>query len=246
MSKPLTTTHTSGSRGRKVLRYIFLALGILFFVLGAAIIYMTLFQEQKATALYGDVKLYAAEVIRENGGTPPGEQTSDNGLPLIRLEGEGGQVELDWCTGAFVHMLGYYDKNELPPVWSAHNSCGGDVILNWQIGTHFMVADQEYEVVDFRTAPQRGSTTDDLAGIQGDLVLQSCTYDGYTMYFMGAKKVKSAEEIKAEKEAQKKLAEEEAKKKDEASSSGDEASSEEPAVPESSDVQSLTPGVSSE
>lgn len=238
-------THTSTRKKSSLGRHIFTAIGVLLFLAGAVLMYFTLFHEQKATEFYGEVKLYTAEVIRENGGTPPGEQTSENGLPLIRLEGEGGQRELDWCTGAFVHMLGYQDKNNLPPVWSAHNSCGGDVILNWNVGTHFMVGDQEYEVVDFRTAPQRGSTTDDIAGIQGDFVLQSCTYNGYTMYFVGAKKVKTAEELEAEKKAEEKRLADEKKDAEKKKSDEEQQNNEAPEkLPEASDDEPMTAGVS--
>ena len=81
-------------------------------------------------------------------------------LPTIRLGGEGGMVELDHCDGTFTEMVSYRIDDVLP-LFAAHNNCGGDVILGWDLGQRVMVegSDVVYEVVEERHTPKSVSYT---------------------------------------------------------------------------------------
>lgn len=106
-------------------------------------------------------------------------------LPHVTLGASGGDQELDRCEGTFTEMIPYR-RDGLPPIWAAHNNCGGDVILPWQTGQQFMVDDRTYEVVEVRLVPKHTTTTVDLVGLAGDLGLQTCLYGEQTMVFVGA------------------------------------------------------------
>ncbi|WP_162238899.1 hypothetical protein [Microbacterium sp. Leaf320] len=105
-------------------------------------------------------------------------------LPRITLGAEGGTRELDACTGEFTEMITYRDA-AVPPLYAAHNNCGGDIILGWQLGTRVQVAgsDTVYEVVDERRTP-KGAPVDTLAGIDGELLVQTCFYGEDQMRFL--------------------------------------------------------------
>ncbi len=111
-------------------------------------------------------------------------------VPLAHLGATGGQTELDYCDGTFTEMRSYR-RHDMPPIWAAHNNCGGDVILPVELGD---VIDLEqggivnrYNVVDIRETPKVWVTTEALIGLQGDVVLQSCYYGGtdVPMKFIG-------------------------------------------------------------
>lgn len=111
-------------------------------------------------------------------------------VPLAHLGAAGGLTELDYCDGTFTEMRSYR-RHDMPPIWAAHNNCGGDVILPVELGD---VIDLEqggivtrYTVVDIRETPKVWVTTEALIGLQGDLGLQSCYYGGtdVPMKFIG-------------------------------------------------------------
>ncbi|MFB8188133.1 hypothetical protein ACFC14_02340 [Microbacterium sp. NPDC055988] len=113
-------------------------------------------------------------------------------LPRARLGATGGKAELSRCDDTFTQMASY-TRAGVPPVWAAHNNCGGDVILNWQLGDHVILStaqgDVEYEVVEVRHVPKTWSSTDDLLGLDGDLALQTCLYGQDIMDFVGLDRV---------------------------------------------------------
>jgi hypothetical protein len=105
-------------------------------------------------------------------------------LPTIRLGGEGGMVELDHCDGTFTEMVSYRIDDVLP-LFAAHNNCGGDVILGWDLGQRVMVAgsDVVYEVVEERHTP-KWSNVEALAGMTGEFMVQTCFYGENKMRFL--------------------------------------------------------------
>lgn len=105
-------------------------------------------------------------------------------LPQITLGSGGGTRELDACSGAFIEMVAYRG-DAVPPLYAAHNNCGGDIILGWQLGTKVQItgSDIVYEVVDERRT-SKGAPIDALFGIGGELLVQTCFYGEDTMRFL--------------------------------------------------------------
>ncbi|KQQ62663.1 hypothetical protein [Microbacterium sp. Leaf320] len=110
-------------------------------------------------------------------------------LPSVRLGASGSAIDLDRCDGTFTEMVDYRQR-EVPPVWAAHNNCGGDTILPWKEGQRFLVGDEEYEVVEVRLLPKYTATPKDLLGMKGELALQTCLYGEPLMSFVGATSVR--------------------------------------------------------
>lgn len=110
------------------------------------------------------------------------------------LGASGGVTELERCDGTFTRMVAYGATQ--PPVWAAHNDCDGDVILPWETGRDVTLTvdgtPATYRVVDTRDTRKKGANTGDLAGIGGDLVLQTCYYDEDRMKFIGLTPIPAA------------------------------------------------------
>lgn len=105
-------------------------------------------------------------------------------LPEISLGGEGGMRELDRCDGTFTEMISYR-VDDVPPLFAAHNDCGGDIILGWDLGQRVRVAGSGvvYEVVEERHTP-KWSDVDALVGMAGEFVVQTCYYGENRMRFL--------------------------------------------------------------
>ncbi|MBF0816883.1 hypothetical protein E4U02_10710 [Microbacterium paludicola] len=118
-------------------------------------------------------------------------------VPHAVLGASGTEQELDRCDGTFTEMLPY-ERDDVPPVWAAHNNCGGDVILPLEIGDQIdLERDGEtthYRVIDIRHTPKVWATTEGLIGIAGDLALQSCFYGDRTapMKFVGLELIEAS------------------------------------------------------
>lgn len=105
-------------------------------------------------------------------------------LPTIRLGTEGGMGELDRCDGTFTEMVSYRIDDVLP-LFAAHNNCGGDVILGWELGQRVMVegSDVVYEVIEERHTP-KWSNVEKLTGMTGEFMVQTCFYGENKMRFL--------------------------------------------------------------
>lgn len=112
-------------------------------------------------------------------------------LPEVTLGGPGGEVELDACTGEFTEMVDHQAPGG-PPLYSAHNTCDGDIILGWSIGQRATVAgsDVVYEVVEERQAMDY-SDTGVLTDMPGEFTLQTCFYGESRMRFLALAPVDS-------------------------------------------------------
>lgn len=113
-------------------------------------------------------------------------------LPQARLGSVGGTSELDQCDGTFT-MMKSYESDGVPPVWAAHNYCGGDVVLTLELGQQVEIEHEGetvvYEVVDTRDTPKKWVTTQALVGIKGDFALQTCYHGENRMKFIGLRPV---------------------------------------------------------
>lgn len=142
--------------------------------LGALAVY-----PDQTAAVLGDLKTTAQSTVEDVTG-----ETPHVGL------GETGRVELlDICDSLFYGMESYQVNAELIPVYAAHNNCGGDVVLAWDVGDRIYIEGDGhaglYEVVEVRITPKTWATTDDLVGLTGELALQSCYYGVDQMRFLG-------------------------------------------------------------
>lgn len=116
-------------------------------------------------------------------------------LPNVNLGPVGtGEVALDDGGWREFIELTDYRVVEIPPVFAAHNNRGGDILLNWEVGQRVFVTDENgdrggiYEVAGDRFTPKWGPVTQ-LAGMTGDLILQSCFYGEDRMRFVSLTRV---------------------------------------------------------
>ncbi|WP_460887937.1 hypothetical protein [Promicromonospora xylanilytica] len=154
---------------------------------GGALTVGNLVAPQTVERAYGTVKTTTDAVVDTTRERVTGE------IPTVRLGVSGGIPELDRCDGSFTEMTSY-EHDDVPAVWAAHNTCGGDAVLPWETGQHLRVegSDQVYEVVDIRHTSKVWSTTDDLVGLDGDLALQTCHYGEDRMKFIGLRPLPAA------------------------------------------------------
>ena len=152
------------------------AFGGLFLVCGVALLAWQLLSPASLERAVGEAKVAIQQVAQE---VTPGWTG-----PVVRLGPAGGIRELNWCDGRFIEMTSYRVTG-VPPVYAAHNNCGGDIILGWQLGDHVMIegSDTVYEVVEERHTPKWTMVTS-LKGMAGDLVLQTCLYGQNRMRFL--------------------------------------------------------------
>lgn len=113
-----------------------------------------------------------------------GKEGENSHLPEVILGPPGGEAELESCNGEFIEMIKYRQPG-MPPLYSAHNTCDGDIILGWSIGQKVRVAgsDVVYEVIEERQAmPYEDSRV--LEGMSGKFILQTCFYGEERMRFL--------------------------------------------------------------
>lgn len=110
-------------------------------------------------------------------------------LPQLRLGGEGGLPQLDDCDGTFTEMISYRVEGVIP-LFAAHNNCGGDIILGWELGQRVTVegSDIVYEVVEERHTP-KWSDVEALVGMSGEFMVQTCFYGENRMRFLALAQV---------------------------------------------------------
>lgn len=146
--------------------------------LGVAVLVATIFAPTEVERVYGETKIAITAIQTEASGA----------LPHVTLGVSGDETELDRCDGTFTEMVRYQRPGTVP-TWAAHNNCGGDVMLPWEVGHQLSIDGTTYAVVDVRMLPKRVATSEDLLGMQGELTLQTCLYGQQMMKFVGVEKV---------------------------------------------------------
>ncbi len=146
--------------------------------LGLAVLVATIFAPSEVERVYGETKIAITTIQTEASGE----------LPHVTLGVSGDEKELDRCDGTFTEMVRYQQPGTVP-TWAAHNNCGGDVMLPWEVGHQLSIDGTTYAVVDVRMLPKRVATSEDLLGMQGELTLQTCLYGQQMMKFVGVEKV---------------------------------------------------------
>lgn len=157
---------------RRSLRNIF-GPGLLF--IGIALVCLTFLMPLQAEKAAGAFRVFASVAS---------DKISGRDYPMIRLGAKGDKVLLDRCDGSFVQMTSY-ETEGLQPVYAAHNICRGETILPLSEGDLVEVEGRGiYTVSDERHTKKSWSTTDDILGMTGDFLLQTCFYGRDTMKFV--------------------------------------------------------------
>lgn len=196
MTVDMTVDRTDANRGdsggtapsrRPRRRFGLLFASIVLVGLGMSFLSASVFAPDLVDKVTGDVKVSVLKQFHQIFA--PDE------LPTIRLGGEGGMVELDHCDGTFTEMVSYR-IDEVLPLFAAHNNCGGDVILGWDLGQRVMVegSDVVYEVVEERHTP-KWSNVEALVGMTGEFMVQTCFYGENRMRFLSLAPVDPAASV---------------------------------------------------
>lgn len=168
--------HAGGSALRTPRHLGLLLTSVVLVVLGVSLVAVSIAAPDAVERVAGGIRVTVGEQMRR-------VLTPDR-LPEVRLGGEGGMRELDRCDGSFTEMVSYR-RDGVPPLFAAHNNCGGDVILGWDVGQRVAVAgsDVVYEVVEERHTP-KWSDVDRIVGMSGVFLLQTCFYGENRMRFL--------------------------------------------------------------
>lgn len=101
----------------------------------------------------------------------------------VHVSNMGGDPEMDLCADGFTEMT-TYTTLEPKRLLSQHNRCGGDIVLPMLIGDHVIIENEgEYVITDLKDTPKQ-STVDAIKNMNGDVLLQSCYYEGDKMKFV--------------------------------------------------------------
>jgi len=170
--------------------------GILLIAAGAAVLVAQMTAPEVLERSYGAVKLAVQSSAEAIADSVVEASTGERQLPTATLgESSSSNGILDLCGGEFYGMLSYESEDATwPPVFAAHNNCGGDVVLSWKLGQEVFLEEAGektvYRIVDIREIPKTWSTTADLKGLGGELALQTCLYGEDFMRFVGLEAVK--------------------------------------------------------
>lgn len=179
-------TRRRARRRRGRARGVLLTLSIASMTIGLTLVGTTVFAPEATDRVTGNVKVLVQEQVQQI--VAPGV------LPEITLGVEGGMGELDRCDGTFTEMTSYRVPDVLP-LYAAHNNCGGDIILGWELGQHVRIAGSDivYEVVEERHTP-KWSNVDVLEGMTGEFMVQTCFYGENKMRFLSLAPVSTPQE----------------------------------------------------
>lgn len=131
--------------------------------------------------------IYSAKVEIEKQVQKANEVVTGD-YPTVLLGGEGGEYEMQITPyGYFIEMIPYRVPG-LMPVYAAHNSWGGDEILQWDIGKKVNLEGSNkngvWVVVDILELQKQG-TVDLIEPLEGVIALQTCYYGQDLMKFVG-------------------------------------------------------------
>ncbi len=144
-----------------------------------------------ALVAWGSVQFAGDKVVTEvrKISTPVVKVTPpEGGEPVevrkytVTISNTGGEREMDYCAGGFTEMVNYAGL-EGRRLLSAHNNCGGDVILPMEVGDHVIIeGEREYVITELRDTG-KSIDTSAVNDMNGEVLLQSCYYEGSSMKF---------------------------------------------------------------
>lgn len=169
---------------KKVLRVVSFIMGIILVILGGGLLYGHFTHPEETQKIVENSK---SEIIDKPVSKFKEKQLGI--LPSIKFDGSGGMPELDNADwGSFILIEDYLQVPDLLPVYAAHNSRGGKVILEWDVGQHINISgdgyDGEYVVVDDLIV-NRYKGIKQILSLQGEVALQTCVWGSPTMRFIG-------------------------------------------------------------
>lgn len=156
-------------------------LGFILLALGVAIL-----------VTWGGVQFIGDAVVTEvrKASTPVVEVTPPEGgepIPVrqytVSIVNSGGEREMDYCSGGFTEMT-EYDGLEGRRLASAHNNCGGDIILPMEVGDHVIIEGQGEFVISETRDTSKSIDTSAISNMNGTLLLQTCYYKADAMKFV--------------------------------------------------------------
>jgi hypothetical protein len=110
----------------------------------------------------------------------------------VTVANTGGAAELDRCEDGFTHLVGFETTEAIKPqrVLARHNNyCGGDFVLYMEIGDVVeLTGEGLYRVVDARDTP-RIITPEDITGMKGSVLLQTCYNSKMMMRFVSLERL---------------------------------------------------------
>jgi hypothetical protein len=166
----------SGAKRRRRARVAALVVSVLLISAGTVLLGGVMIAPDAVEKVVGNSEVAVRKALHE--------VVSPGTLPEITLGPEGGMREMDLCDGTFTEMISYR-MDEVLPLYAAHNICGGDIILGWELGQRVRVtgSDVIYEVVDERHTP-KWSHVEALQGMSGEFMVQTCYYGENRMRFL--------------------------------------------------------------
>ena len=120
-----------------------------------------------------------APLLNPDGSIPlgdPAEHITESRVFDIAVTSSGHQAEIDAC--AWVRV----DVGAVAPIVGAHNNCGGHIVLEMRVGDTVHVSgeglDGVYRVGDERAAQAGQIAATATAGMNADLIAQTCLWEG--------------------------------------------------------------------
>lgn len=180
----------SPSKGKRFARRLLMSVAVTAMLAGATILISSILAPEATEMAYGKAKVATEELGRNATAATQELVGGEKVYPQIVLGVSGDQEQLDYCDGTFTEMLSY-ERDGVPPVWAAHNGCGGDILLPWEVGTEVQIQGQPtvYRVAEVRPTQKTWASTEDLVGLQGNFALQTCFYGEDRMKFVGLEPV---------------------------------------------------------
>lgn len=168
-------------RSRRLRDRLWTALGVVLIVAGLVAGGLQLFAPQTSERIVGDLRVKTEQGRRWMAGEK---------YPTVRLSGPGDQADLDACDGTFVEMESYVMPG-MQPIHAAHNNCRGEVILPLEVGDKLAIEGRgEWRVTEIRDLSKTWSSSEELLGMEGRLILQTCYWGEPHMKFMAVEPVR--------------------------------------------------------
>lgn len=139
-------------------------------------------------AIYGVYQVFADQIATETRKAQaetieiaPPQGATNTLTPVtvkrytVKVSNTGGAEQMDYCAGGFTRMTTYTGLTG-KEILSAHNNCGGDIVLPMETGDHVLIeGDKEYVVTEIRDTPKT-VTTHEVDDMDGVILLQTCYY----------------------------------------------------------------------
>lgn len=157
--------------------------GIILTTLGATLLTILLIAQYFGDEIVAEVKKTTESTLIETINPTNPTETIQARQYTIKISNTGGETQMDYCAGGFTNMVEYQGVGN-KTLLSAHNSCGGDIILPIAMGDHVVIEGQgTYVVTDIRDTP-KNAYIEDVENMNGTILVQTCYYEFNRMKFI--------------------------------------------------------------